>query len=197
MMRVSPNEGQHSAPIVMYDAEEDLSHKCCICFLETPTLINPCRCSILYHQICLLQYIKEKLLAMRNELDMSQLKCRVCKQQIKFHYIENTHWGCIKPLRSWCDKTMVCMVMLIIAIIVLSVVLGSLAHKSKAVYLALLVTISFLCLMLLITAAYLFQKNLTYKEIILVRVYEYAERLQNNTSSSSDSPHYQIYSDTF
>lgn len=49
---------RNSAPLVIYDIEEDLSMKCCICFLSRPRLISPCPCGMRYHQTCLLRYIR-------------------------------------------------------------------------------------------------------------------------------------------
>ena len=87
MRRVSPNAGQHSEQVVIYDAEEDLSGKCCICFEERRSLISPCQCNIVYHQRCLLSYIKEKLETMRSELDLTLIRCHQCRQQLRFFYI--------------------------------------------------------------------------------------------------------------
>lgn len=58
MRSLSPRAKKHSAPLVIYDAEEDLSSRCCVCFTSEPRLMNPCQCSTQYHQTCLLRYIR-------------------------------------------------------------------------------------------------------------------------------------------
>ena len=160
MRRVSPNRGQHSDSVVIYDAEEDLSHKCCICFKDIPTLINPCQCNILYHQHCLLLYIKEKLEGMRSELDLTLIRCHRCRKQLKFFYIENTHWGCIKH-RTWCSKILLIAIILFTAIIILAVFLVQLEDSQN--YWAILAVECFLSLFFLVSLAHCIQRNFSYK----------------------------------
>lgn len=88
------------------------------------------------------------------------------------------------------------MIVLVIAIIAVGILLGGHHPSQGMLYYGLLIGETLLCLVLVIVTIVFAQTNLVYKEIILVRVFEYVE-IRNNTSSSEDSPHQHIASDTF
>lgn len=167
MRSISPRPKKNSAPLVIYDAEEDLSTRCCVCFTSHPRLITPCQCNTQYHQTCLLRYIREKLLAMKNELDFSQLRCKKCKQQIRFVYYENTHYSCgqlgEKLKKNWCHKTVILMVILVLAIIAVGILLGGHHPNQGMIYYGLLIGETLLCLLLVIVVIVFIQTNLVYK----------------------------------
>lgn len=167
MRSASPRQKKNSAPIVIYDAEEDLSTKCCVCFTSHPRLMTPCQCNTQYHQTCLLRYIREKLLNMKQELDFSQLRCKTCKQQIRFLHYENTHYSCAhfkeKLSRNWCNKTFILMMVLLIAIIAVGILLGGHHPSQGMVYYGLLIGETILCLVLAIVLIVFVQNNLVHK----------------------------------
>ncbi len=115
---------------MIYDPEEDFASKCRICFKKSHHLVNPCRCNFQYHQHCLLKYIRGRLLAMGTQVDLSQIKCRHCHDQIRFLSHQNTQCGCnyfaVKIRRNWCSKTLSIILFLFIAIIVIAVVVSQL-----------------------------------------------------------------------
>lgn len=137
---------------------------------------------------------------MKKELDFSQLRCKKCKQQIRFLHYENTHYSCNyfcnKIRRNWCNKSLILIIALTIAIIALGIVLGRHTKNEGMLYYGMLIGESVLVLILIVTIVVFVQSNLVYKEIILVRVYEFVE-IRNNTSSSDSSPRHNIASETF
>lgn len=191
---------RNSAPLVIYDAEEDLSGTCCICFTGRPRLVSPCPCRMRYHQTCLLRYIRERLLSMKHELDLTQIRCAQCKQQIRFQYYEHTHYSCTyfchKIRKNWCNKTLALIILIIIALVALGIILAGHSPGQGMIYYGLLIGESILCLLLLALLIVFVQANLTYKEITLVRVFDYVE-LQHNTGSSDDDQQHNIASETF
>ena len=110
---------------------------------------------------------------MQNQLDLTKLKCQRCKQQLRFVYDEITHYGCFRSPRALCSKTLIAIILLITLIIALLVILTRNQKSAGSLYLGLIVTITILALILMPLLIYFIQKNMTFKEIILVRMYEY------------------------
>jgi hypothetical protein len=73
--------------------------------------------------------------------------------------------------------------------IAVGIILAGHEPEQGMVYYGLLIGEIVLLLVLVALILTFIQTNFTYKEIILVKVYEYAQLMRNNTSSSDDSPH--------
>ena len=119
-----------SSHIVIYDSEEDFGDKCRICFKQGHHLVNPCRCNYQYHQSCILEYIRRRLKAMGNQVDLSKIKCRHCHDQIRFLSHQNTQCGCkyfkAKMQKNWCSKTLAIILFFLVAIIAIAIVMTQL-----------------------------------------------------------------------
>ena len=110
---------------------------------------------------------------MGNELDFAKLKCKRCKQQIKFMHIENTHWSCSNFCNksSWCSKSLVASILILISIIAVGIILLEFSHRKGAAYFVLLILESVLGILLMLFLANFIQRNFRYKEIILIRAF--------------------------
>lgn len=166
-MRSKKSLNKNSAPLVIYDAEEDLSRKCSLCFLDNGPFVNPCRCNMQYHQKCMLRYIREKLVSMKHELDLTLIKCQVCNHQIRFLHYDHTHYSCIhfcrKIKKNWCNKTLIFMFFVFLITIAIGIILAGHHSGDGAVYYGLLIGESILCVILLASLVIFIQTNLTYK----------------------------------
>lgn len=161
--------------IVFWDSEENFAHRCRICFQEDRRLVNPCHCNMEYHQRCLLKYIKGRIVAMGNQVDFSQIRCRHCGDQIRFLSHHNTQYGCsyfaAKMRRDWCNKTLSIILFLLLIIIVIAVIIVLMLIPDTTAHLAMLIVEALLSTIELGIIIVFVHHNLMYREIILVKVY--------------------------
>ncbi len=182
---------------VIFNNETEEEESCGICLRNDNALINPCECSTLYHERCLLLYIRGVIrrgLREREEVDLSSIKCRRCEGQFHVYYTFRSDYNCQVFLRrmeqNCCNKHLAAIAILIIIIIVTVVVFinqftnGFSDNNSKLMYgiIALLVIEG---LLLLVVVSHFFQTYLLRKQIVLERVLEMIE-LRSMASSSSD-----------
>lgn len=179
---------------MIYDAEEELYHSCCICYRDRPRLINPCRCGLQYHQLCLLKYIRSRLTVMKSSLNLSQIRCGDCHDQIRFKLHKNVRCSCRYFLgrmqNKECSASMIVFFIMLVIAVVLCLILTISVEKGTVIFWVLLVLESLVLIGLFIVMYYFAEKNFTYMEITLVRVYAMAElmRSNNTTESEADSP---------
>jgi hypothetical protein len=104
---------------------------------------------------------------MKNEIDLSVLKCKQCKTQIKFKYHENVQYSCTnfcnKFKKNWCNKSLIVLFLVFVALVAVGVILSEHRAVEGKKYYGLLAAETILCLMFLAMIIIFIQANLVYK----------------------------------
>lgn len=85
---------------------------------------------------------------------------------------------------------------MLISVIGLAFVITHYSAQDGPIYYAMLFMETVLALMFCVSVTIFVQSSLAYKELVLVKVYQFAEYMKN-TSSDGESPKYHIISDHF
>ena len=183
---------------VLFDVEDTFSELCRICYLPDKT-ISACKCEMRYHQLCLLRYIKLKMLNMGEEVNLSQIRCKRCKEQFKVKYTEQKRYSCShyceKLERNWCEKTFVSIIVLIVLMTTLGIGIFFVAINRgneiiNILFYAFVAAECLVLVLLLIVLCYFVRIELKLTEITLIKVYEWHERRNSSSSLSSEDGHF-------